>query len=117
MSKLFRGAPWSSRSAPSHTIRIWMAGDYSAASRVVRQYCDENGACFAVWPVDYIYTDGGERGFCVSLINYPRFPSEPEEIERRAADLARLLALELEQGSYSIEAPSATTWHTRRGDG
>lgn len=30
----------------SHTVRIWIAGDYQDAIRVVREFCFCEGACF-----------------------------------------------------------------------
>lgn len=99
--------------APTITYRIWIAGDYADAVRTVREFCQE-GACFAVQPTDYIYTGGMESGVCVTLINYPRFPSNPGELFGKAKRLADLLQERLFQDSFTIEGPDNTVWFTTR---
>ena len=97
------------------TYRIWIGGNYDDAVRAVREFCIE-GACFAVQPVDFVYTGGMEAGVCVTLINYPRFPKEPEELEAQAGRLADMLKERLFQDSYSIEGPKRTIWVSSRTD-
>lgn len=99
---------------PSHTVRIWIAGNYDDALRCVKQFCANEGACFAVMPVDYVYTGGHEAGVCVSLINYPRFPSSPEELDNKARRMAADLCAALFQTSYTIEGPEFTEWVSHR---
>lgn len=94
----------------SHTVRIWIAGDYQDAVRTVREFCFSEGACFAVQPVDYIYTGGMEAGVCVTRINYARFPADPDVIDDQCRRLAGILRIKLRQRSYSIEGPRATIW-------
>jgi hypothetical protein len=101
------------KSALSYTCRIWIAGDYADACRVVREFCEE-GACFAVHPAAYIYTGGSESGVCVTRINYPRFPAEPDTILAQMRRLAEALRAALFQDSYSIETPTETVWFSRR---
>jgi hypothetical protein len=101
----------------SHTIRIWIAGDYSDALRCARAFCAKEGACFAVQPVDYVYTGGQEAGVCVTLINYPRFPESGASLHSKAQRLAGLMCSELFQHSYSIEGPGITEWVSHRDEG
>jgi len=94
----------------SCTHKIWMAGDATLAKIIVRKYCDKIGDCYAVTTVDYIYTDGDEAGFCVSRIQYPRFPISEADILKRTNELAKLLCEGLCQKSYTVEGPSNTVW-------
>lgn len=94
----------------SYTVKIWMAGDYDDARRVVRQFCANEGACFALSRADFVYSGGEEAGFSATLIHYPRFPSEPVALWNKAERLAAILANDLCQKSYSIEAPDKTEW-------
>lgn len=98
------------RIATSHTVRIWIAGDYADALRICRKFCATEGACFAISPVEYVYTGGQESGVCVTLINYPRFPNNAEALEMKAERLAHCLREGLFQQSFSIETPTETRW-------
>lgn len=102
------------RENPSYPISIFMAGDISAATDYVRQYCDENGLCVTVTPTCYVYTGGQEAGFIVGLINYPRFPSSPEGLWAVAESVAAYLRERLYQDSYTIQAPDKTVWFSHR---
>lgn len=99
--------------APTFTIRVYIAGDYADAITAAREFCEE-GACFCIQPADYVYTGGMEAGIVATLINYPRFPSEPAELLARAERFADHLRGRLFQDSYSIETPTETYWFTRR---
>jgi hypothetical protein len=99
--------------ALTSTYRIWIAGDYQDAIRLTKEFCEE-GACFSVAPVDYVYTGGMESGVCVTRINYPRFPASSEQIREQVGRLAEHLRLGLFQDSYTIEGPETTEWVTRR---
>lgn len=100
---------------PTYTVQICMAGDTSHAKEICRAYCYAIGLCVTVEPTTYIYTGGEEQGFRIGLINYPRFPSEPEQIWKRARDLADQLTIALAQHSYLLIAPDKTLWYSRRG--
>lgn len=100
--------------APAQTFRIWIAGDYDRARQIVRDFCSAQGACFALQRTDYLYSGGEERGVCVVLINYPRFPKTPQELEQRAEKLADTLLAGLGQSSYTIEGPHSMCWVSRR---
>ncbi|TPK14135.1 hypothetical protein [Mesorhizobium sp. B2-5-11] len=98
------------------TIRydIFIAGDFDQARQSCRNYCFGIGLCVTVEPVSYIYTGGEEAGVRVGLINYPRFPSDPEKLRLRAGELAHQLMHDLFQHSYSIVGPDETEWFSRR---
>jgi hypothetical protein len=103
--------------APTTTYRIWIGGDLARAQEIVRQFCFARGDCYAVAPVEYVYTGGQESGVCVTRINYPRFPASRSDIESRVQDLAEELRAGLCQQSYSIEGPAHTTWVSNRSEG
>lgn len=100
--------------APSYPVSIFIGGDAWWAGKVCRDYCDEIGLCVTVTPTNYVYTDGNTLGVIVGLINYPRFPSEPEAIWAHAEALAARLRVELGQESYTIQAPDRTVWFSFR---
>jgi hypothetical protein len=101
--------------APSCPVSIFIAGDYLDAEIECSDYCDEVGLCVTVTRTSYIYTGGHQTGVVVGLINYPRFPSEPALIEAKAIELGRRLLDALDQESFSVQTPTATTWFSRRG--
>lgn len=87
-----------------------MAGDVSLAKDVIREYCDQKGDCYAVIPVDYVFTGGDAAGFCVSRIQYPRFAISEAELLEKVNELAHLLSEALCQKSYTVEGPDRTVW-------
>lgn len=102
------------KTCPTYTVDICMAGDIECAKVVCREFCFAVGLCVTVTPTTYVYTGGAEEGFKVGLINYPRFPSEPERIVNVAMRLGALLMERLFQTSYTIVAPEGTVWYSRR---
>lgn len=114
--KIFADAPMPTgiRTMPSHHVRIWMAGDLDKARDVCRRYCMEVGLCVTVTPTEFIYTGGAETGFVVGLLNYPRFPAEPEVLRDKAQALAERLRAELCQWSYLLEGSEQTMWVSYR---
>lgn len=101
--------------APTHWAHIFIAGDMDVARQVCREHCMSVGLCVTVEPVDYVYTGGAEAGVRVGLINYPRFPADPQEIDAKARALAEALMQRLCQRSYTIMTPSTTTWFAVEG--
>jgi len=93
----------------SYPVTIFIAGDASVAKNICREFCDDVGLCVTVTSTTYIYTGGEEDGVIVGLINYPRFPSKPEDIVEKAELLARKLLTGLKQQSYSIQTTDKTT--------
>jgi hypothetical protein len=100
--------------ARSYPVSIFIAGEWLRAEQICRAYCDEIGLCVTVTPTHYIYTDGQEQGVIVGLINYPRFPSDPQDIINKASALADRLREGLRQESYSIQTPERTIWRSWR---
>jgi len=100
----------------SWTVFIHIAGPYSMIEQVCQRYCDSTSYCVSVSATNYIYKDGAEPGATIRLINYPRFPATPMEIEDRAIELAKLVAVKCGQDSFSIETPSVTTFYSRKAD-
>lgn len=101
----------------SFPITIHMAGKYNTARKLLKKYCDEMGFCVTLHTVEYIYKDGAEFGIRVGLINYPRFPSDPITLTKKALEIADLLRVGLKQESYSVETPVETIWYSyRKGD-
>lgn len=94
----------------SYPVQIFIAGDHAKALDSCRAYCDEQGFCVTVTPTSYVYTGGQEAGVIIGLINYGRFPSEPQAIFARAKELALKLIADLGQESASIQAPDKTLW-------
>lgn len=71
-------------------------------TEVCQEYCNRIGLCVTVTPTHFIYTDGREKGCLIGLINYPRFPSTPNEIYNKAFDLACILREKFNQLKVSI---------------
>ena len=101
---------------PTYTAQIYIAGDIAIAKQLCREHCLAIGLCVTVEVVDYIYTGGEEAGVRVGLINYPKFPSTPDEIWRKATALAERLLVRLCQHSYTIVASDRTEWSSNRQD-
>jgi exosome complex RNA-binding protein Csl4 len=101
------------KTCPTFTAEIYMAGDYILAKNIAREYCLD-GFCVSFEKVDYIYTMGGESGFVCRVINYPRFPRSAAEIKEKATELAEELIKGLHQGSCSIVYSDETIFLTRR---
>lgn len=100
--------------AETFCVDIFIAGELADAKRICREFCMAVGLCVTVTPADFIYTGGAESGVRVGLLNYPRFPSLPEEVLAKAGALARALVFGLHQHSALIVAPDQTFWLTRR---
>ena len=98
----------------TYTAEIYIAGDYAAAKYICQRHCMDVGLCVTVEPVEYVSTGGCEAGVRVGLINYPRFPTDPEAIFAKALNLARLLRVELAQHSFSIVATDRTVFESVR---
>ena len=100
--------------AKAHYATIFMAGDIDMAKHQCAHYCRDMGLCVTVTATEFIYTGGRETGFAIGLVNYPRFPAEPENIDRRATELATWMIREMAQDSALIQTPDTVVWITRR---
>lgn len=100
---------------PSYPVSIFIAGkDVARAEIICGDFCLDVGLCVTVTLTEYVYTGGQEFGLIIGLINYPRFPSSPEELFATAENLAARLCAELKQQSYTIQAPDKTVWFSHR---
>jgi len=102
------------RSCNTYYAKIYMAGDVDLAANECRAYCDKVGLCVRIYESYYIYTGGSESGFCIQLINYPKYQCDEYDVLIKAVILAKRLLEVLDQNSYSIETPRKTYWHDKR---
>ena len=100
----------------SHPVSLYVAGDYDTAEAVCREFCDQVGFCVTVTPTSYVYRGGTERGVIVGLINYPRFPAQPDQIEAKAIALGLVLREALGQESFTIERLGETKFYSWRAE-
>src|SRR5262245_44184933 len=100
----------STMTAPTCTIRLYMSGDIHEARRVLRSACypPNEALCVTVEPIMFIYPGGEEAGFVVGFLNYPRFPTEPAVLWKRAEEIAHRLIVRLCQWSALLVAPDQT---------
>lgn len=101
---------------PTYQIRIYISGPIEVIKQTCRTECLRQGLCVTVDPTTYIYTGGEEAGAVIGLINYPRFPTTPAELDARARTLALKLLDDTKQHSVLIITPSDTQWVTLRND-
>lgn len=101
---------------PTFAVRLYMAGDIEQAKRVLRRevFPPNAGLCVTVEPTTFIYTGGEEAGFVVGFVNYPRFPTTPEGLTKRAKTIAFRLLEDLYQWSALLVTPTETVWMTNR---
>jgi hypothetical protein len=76
--------------------------DIEEVKSYCQEYCDLNGFCVTVTPTTFIYKEGNEDGCFIGLINYPRFPSSPENILTTALKIANDLMIEFRQNKVSV---------------
>lgn len=113
--QVYRGAESvRTQNAPTYTVRLYLSGPIEVAKQVIRQDCLEAGLCVTVEPTTFIYTGGEEAGYAVGLLNYPRFPSDPDALTARARALALRLLEATFQHSALVVAPGTTEWITKR---
>lgn len=103
--------------APTYTATIYvgMQEGYDGPTHfpyeaidVCKSYCDEVGYAVTVTPTYFVYKSGQEPGAIVGLINYPRFPASPLEIETHAIAIATRLKSHFNQKRVSIVFPDRT---------
>lgn len=93
----------------TYNATIYIAGDLAQIQACCRHYC-LSGLCVTVTPTSYVFTGGQEDGAIIGLINYPRFPSEPEKIAERATALAKELMQKCCQRSCTVETPDESQY-------
>lgn len=95
-------------------IRLYLSGPIEVAKQLIRAECLREGLCVTIDPTTFIYTGGEEEGYVVGLVNYPRFPVEPEALMRRARHLMHKLLEGTHQHSALMVASDTTEWVTKR---
>lgn len=78
------------------------------AQDTIQSYCNEISLCVTLTETEFIYKDGGEPGFIVGLINYPRFPSTERELQDKALALAECLLNAYQQFRVTVVFPDDT---------
>ena len=111
------------KTANTRVIDIYMAGSYTDARRVCGEYCAQQGYCFSIVKTDYAHGCEDEvmgyrieAGIKVTLINYPRFPEEHDDMENRAIIIAKSIARVNDQGSFTIASNKLSKFYSRRKD-
>lgn len=78
------------------------------AQEIAQNYCNANKLCVTVTPTHFVYSGDSEPGVAVGLINYPRFPSTPEQIGDHALRLAELYLTIFKQYKVAVVFPLNT---------
>ena len=68
----------------------------------LHKHVNKDPLCVTLTETEFIYTDGGEPGLVIGLIDYPRFPSQHEAIKERARRIALAMLRMYQQGKVSI---------------
>lgn len=100
--------------SPTYTVRLYLSGPIDVAKQAIRADTLRAGLCVTIEPTTFIYTGGEEVGYVVGLLNYPRFPCEPQQLEERARDLMQKLLLATHQHSALMVTPERSEWITLR---
>jgi len=98
----------------TYVVRLYLSGPIEVAKQVIRRDCLRAGLCVTVEPTTFIYTGGEEAGYVVGLLNYPRFPSAPDDLVRRARELMYMLLDETHQHSALMVTPDQSEWITKK---
>lgn len=101
----------------TYVVRLYMAGSLETAKEVIRKTCYEEGLCVTIEPTTFIYTGGEESGVVVGFVNYPRYPSKPEDLLQRARTMAERLMPAMNQKSALLVASDRTEWLTKEPPG
>lgn len=106
------------KTEPTYFVRLYMAGDIQRAKELLRAECypPNDGLCVTVEPTTFIYTGGEESGIVAGFVNYPRFPTDPDQLFARAHHIAERLIVGLCQWSALLVAPDKTAWVNCRPD-
>lgn len=98
----------------TYWARIYIAGPIEVAKQILRAECMREGLCVTIEPTHFIYTGAEEAGYVVGLVNYPRFPVEPDALHERAIKILHLLLDGTYQHSAMLMEPQRTLWFTKR---
>lgn len=99
--------------ASNKIATVFIAGDYDECRVALRHWCADEGDCWALERVDYIYSGGEEAGIRLTRIDYPRFPSTPQELQDHAERMGAHLIERLYQTSCTVVGPVRSVMLTR----
>lgn len=99
---------------PTFTIQLFMSGPIEVAKQKIREVCYKGGFCCTITPTTFIYKGGEEAGFCVGLVDYPRYPVGANELAMQARDLAFKLLDVTHQHSVLLVGTNFTEWISKR---
>jgi hypothetical protein len=105
---------FTTREEKTYWVRIYLSGSLPHIEQICRSYCLDVGLCVTIEATRFIYTGGEETGAVIGLINYPRFPSKPQELWETARYLALTLLEKTYQHSVLLMSPDSTEWITQR---
>ena len=94
-------------------FKIYMAGNFDVASQTCRKFCIDNNLCVNIFKTDYIYRCGEEPGFCIEVINYPKYPEKENDVFVLVKKLAQEVLIDCCQKSYSIVGINKTYFYSR----
>ena len=80
---------------------------------ICQSYCDKHGLGLTITDTEFVYTDGGEKGVVIGLINYPRFPKNEREIMDLARGIVHLIMTLTEQKRISVVYPDLTIMYEK----
>ena len=104
-------------SVPTFTATIYVGFKHRASGDIaprhaviaaIQAYVNAIGLCVTVTDTQYVYSNGGEPGIAVGLINYPRFPSTPDAIKQHAMAIAHMLMDCCRQMKVTVIMPTET---------
>lgn len=98
----------------TYWVKLYLSGPIEAAKQLLRAECLREGLCVTIEPTQYIYSGGEEAGYVVGLVNYPRFPAQPEAINARAREIMEMLLRGTFQTSALMMTPDESTWISSR---
>lgn len=114
---------WEMHEEETIQVEIWIATPPEGSSAHVEMmqalgdYVDRIGLCVTATRGYFRYTGGTEPGLSIGLRNYPRFPSDWEELIGHAEKIGFAMAEAGDQGSFMVvDHDGSTYWFTRRGD-
>lgn len=90
---------------PAFHATIYIAGSMQTIEETCREFCLK-GLCVSIMPATFVFTGGAESGAAITLINYARFPKEPEAIVQDALELTHALLFSCCQRSASVVTPT-----------
>jgi len=74
----------------------------------LQEYVNRVSLCVTIIPTTFIYKDNRDDGAIIGLMNYPRFPTTKEDLEKTAEEIARLCKERYKQNRISIEYQDKT---------